>query len=220
MNIKDYREKELKEFVIANVLAIIVLSGMSFVDGIVMNEGYLKLLCTIIEAGVVSGAIYALVMVFDSVISSDLKMHIVFQWRTQPGEKIFSKIREKNIDKRFTVEDIKGRYPKLYVEMPGDKKKRRLYENGLWYSMYIKNEDNIKIQIIQRDYLLCRDMTVSTLVTLILYILFVLFTEVIQIRWNVIIYLVTMFGICVIAANKKAERFVSTVIACDVKKDI
>ena len=63
-------------------------------------------------------------------------------------------------------------------------------------------------------------MTVSTLVTLILYILFVLFTDVIQIRWNVIIYLVTMFGICVIAANKKAERFVSTVIACDVKKDI
>ena len=126
----------------------------------------------------------------------------------------------RKLERRFTVEDIKGRYPKLYVEMPGDKKKRRLYENGLWYSMYIKNEDNIKIQIIQRDYLLCRDMTVSTLVTLILYILFVLFTDVIQIRWNVIIYLVTMFGICVIAANKKAERFVSTVIACDVKKDI
>ena len=114
---------------------------------------------------------------------------------------------------------MKKLYPKLYAEMPSNKKERREYENNKWYSIYRKHENETKIQVLQRDYLLCRDMAVSLLVILTIYLVMIALTDIIQLQSKVVMYILILFVICVIAANVKAKRFVSTVIASDVHKN-
>ena len=72
MNIKDYREKELKTLVIANILVILCLNGLITFDGILEENNYMKLLVTIINSGLFASIIYTLVTVCDCMISSEL----------------------------------------------------------------------------------------------------------------------------------------------------
>lgn len=58
MNIKDYREKELKTLVIANILVILCLNGLITFDGILEENNYMKLLVTIINSGLFASIIY------------------------------------------------------------------------------------------------------------------------------------------------------------------
>lgn len=46
MNIKDYREKELKTLVIANILVILCLNELITFEGILEENSYMKLLVT------------------------------------------------------------------------------------------------------------------------------------------------------------------------------
>lgn len=41
-NLKDYREKELKTFVIANILVILYLIGTITFDGIIEKDSYIQ----------------------------------------------------------------------------------------------------------------------------------------------------------------------------------
>ena len=102
MNIKDYREKELKTLVIANILVILCLNELITFEGILEENSYMKLLVTIINSGLFAAIIYTMVTVFDCMISSKLKRYIVFWWFPMPGETIFSDIKTDAKDERFT----------------------------------------------------------------------------------------------------------------------
>ena len=78
MNLKDYREKELKTFVIANILMILCFNGMITFDGMIESDGYMMLLVKIVSSSVFASIIYAAVIVCDCMITDVLKKIIVF----------------------------------------------------------------------------------------------------------------------------------------------
>jgi hypothetical protein len=224
MNIKDYREKELKAFVIANILVLFYLTGIITFDGIVENDSYMQLFITIINSGLFSSIIYAMVMVLDSIISDKIKKIIIFWWMPMPGETIFSNIRINTKDNRFTVEEATTAYREIYDNMPlgKDKKKnRRNYENSKWYGLLCQHESEIKVMVIHRDFLMCRDMAVSAIMMILVYLGLSVPMQLIIFDRKAIIYLFVMYMVCMVASRVKSKRFVKTVIACDLhpKKD-
>lgn len=215
-NIKDYREKELKTFVIANILVILYLIGTITFDGIIENDSYIQLLITIINSSLFSSIIYAMVTVCDCVISSNLKRYLIFWWNPIPGETIFSDIKISTKDNRFTTSEVALTYKEIYKNMPTDKKTRYKYQNSNWYSLLNKHESETKVQVAHRDYLMCRDMATSTILMLIVYFLLSLILNLITFNLKALIYLFVVYLICIIAAKTKSKRFVKTVIACDI----
>lgn len=115
MNIKDYREKELKTLVIANILVILCLNGLITFDGILEENNYMKLLVTIINSGLFASIIYTLVTVCDCMISSELKRYIVFWWCPMPGETVFSDIKTDAKDGRFTSAEAIESYEEIII---------------------------------------------------------------------------------------------------------
>lgn len=174
-NLKDYREKELKNYVIGNALIIIVLLGIfnTLLD-VKMDESTNNILLTlsseIISAGIFSSILYTYVFILDAIIPGNWKDSICNLCRPLPGEIIFEEIREKANDKRFTKEKALQKYANIYeiIDNLIGKEKRKA-SNDAWYSIYLKYENKTKIFISQRDYLLCRDLCISTLYIGLLY---------------------------------------------------
>ena len=88
-----------------------------------------------------------------------------------PGEYIFTEIKAKNKDIRFTTEEALQRFSAIYSNIPTNVRKKRIYENSQWYKIYSKYRENPVIFISNRNYLLMRDMYISTFVILMLYIM-------------------------------------------------
>ena len=171
MNIKDYREKELKTLVIANILVILCLNGLITFDGILEENNYMKLLVTIINSGLFASIIYTLVTVCDCMISSELKRYIVFWWCPMPGETVFSDIKADAKDGRFTSAEAIESYEEIYSNLPSGKKACRQYENSKWHDLLRQHESETKVLIAHRDYLMCRDMATITVVMTFVYTL-------------------------------------------------
>jgi len=215
-NLKDYREKELKTFVIANILVILYLIGTITFDGIIEKDSYIQLLIMVINSGLFSSIIYAMVTVCDCMISNYLKRFIIFWWTPIPGETIFTDIKINTKDNRFTTSEVSEVYKEIYNNMPKDKRDCFKYQNSKWYSLLSKYESESKVQVAHRDYLMCRDMATSTILMLIVYLMLSLIFNLIIFNSKAIIYLLVVYLICVIAARTKSKRFVKTVIACDI----
>lgn len=212
MDLKDYREKELKQFALVNTI-IFILIHFKFKD---FN---LKELGTIAETTLFTSAFYILILLIDGVISSDLKNKMLTFWNKKPlpAETIFSEIKKNNKDKRFNSEQIKKTYTEIYTDLPEPEEERRQFENEKWYDIYGKHRDSSMIRISHRDYLLMRDMYVFSVVSFILYFLFLIFKWY-SFEWQFIIYLVILVILTRISAKNKAKRFVYNVIAIDISE--
>ena len=215
MNIKDYREKELKTLVIANILMIFCLNGLITFDGILEENNYMKLLVTIINSGLFAAIIYTMFSVFDCMISSMLKRYIVFWWSPMPGETIFSDIRTDAKDERFTSAEAIEAYQDVYNNLPSEKKACCQYENSKWYDLLRQHESETKVLIAHRDYLMCRDMATMTALMICVYTILSAVMKLITFDKKAVIYLAVVYLVCMIAARVKSKRFVKTVIACD-----
>lgn len=215
MNIKDYREKELKTFVIAHILVILCLTRLISFEDILKENSYIKLITTIINSSLFASIVYTLVSVLDCMVPSSLKRYIVFWWRPMPGETIFSNIKNKHKDTRFTSAEAVNAYSNIYSNMPLGKKERCQYENSKWYGLFRQHESETKVLIAHRDYLMCRDMATITVLIIFVYILLSCIMKIIVFDETAIMYLVIVYLLCVIAARVKSKRFVKTVIACD-----
>ena len=69
---------------------------------------------------------------------------------------------------------------------------------------------------IKCNYLMFRDMTVSTIIMLILYIAIGSIVDVVPVSKNGVIYLLVMYVIVNIATHSRGKRFVNNVFACDI----
>ena len=69
-----------------------------------------------------------------------------------------------------------------------------------------------------RDYLLCRDMTVSTVVIFILYFVMVFSFHVFEFKIESVLYLLLIFIITNWATRQKGKRYVNNVIVCDLNE--
>lgn len=160
-NIKDYREKELKNYVIGNILVLLIFSG-SIQSVIIWGiENSYDVWGTIIESALLSSILYIYVFIIDAVISGDTKFNICYFGKEKmPGYTIFSDMKTKLKDDRFSQEDVMSKYKEIYANMPETNKRK--YENNNWYKLYDGCKDESKIYTSHKDYLLCRDLYMVT----------------------------------------------------------
>lgn len=216
VNIKEYRKKELKGFIIANILVILYLSGKINFNVVSSKCGSNMVAFFLLENGFISSMLYSLSLVFDCLISDKMKRRIVFWNRPLPGETIFSKLRNNDSDNRFSSKDISDRYRNVYDNMPIKIDQRKIYENREWYAIYRKYEDEEKTKMAQKDYLMCRDMTVSVVVLFCIYVILAFLTNDFNFKLVIFMYLSIMYFVSSYASNVKGRRFVENVIVCDI----
>lgn len=217
-DIKDYRNNELKNYVIGNILLVLYFSGMLskfFSEDINDN---LNIWSIAIESALISSIIYIYVFLLDSMIPGDIKQKIAyFHIGKLPGYIIFTKMKQSVRDNRFTQSDVMKKYDEIYANMPIDRKEREKYENAQWYKLYKDCKNESKILISNRDFLLSRDITIITLMLLIIYLTLVglkimVFSKIIVeiIVGELIVSNVSMRG--------KARRLAYNVISEDIYK--
>ena len=73
------------------------------------------------------------------------------------------------------------------------------------------------VYVSNRDYLVCRDMTSSTIDILVLYFVFSVVLQLVPFKIECVIYLMIMFLVTNIATRAKGERMVNNVIICDLQ---
>lgn len=159
------------------------------------------------------------VFVFDSIVQGKLKDRIIWPIKGLPGNRIFLDIAQKDKDERITKEMAQNVYKDIYEEIKAtkDKKKVAKMQNGSWYRIYQKYENQAQVYISQRDYLLLRDMTIMTLWIGVIHFLLSWFLKR-SVPIELIKMLVAEFLLLWIAARVKGERFTYNVIAKDVAK--
>mgnify|MGYP005776032037 CR=1 FL=1 len=103
--------------------------------------------------------------------------------------------------------------------MPTDKKEKYRYKNDQWYRIYHRYRDIPMIFVSNRDYLLCRDLYISTIIIFICYVISCSFLSVFN--WNIeaVLYLIFMILVTNISAHFKGKRFVINVLAYDLHTD-
>ena len=218
IDIKDYRNNELKNYVIGNILLVLYFSGMF--DKIFSQDinSNLNIWGTVIESALISSIIYIYVFLLDSMIPGDIKQKIAyFHIGKLPGYTIFTKMKEGEKDDRFTQADVMKKYSQIYTNMPVNKKEREKYENAQWYKIYKDCRNENKILIANRDFLLCRDITIITMMLLILYFILTSLKIIVFSKIIVIIMVVELI-VSNISMRGKARRLAYNVISEDIYK--
>ena len=213
-NLKDYRDKELKWFLLANILLMIISSGI-----LVFGEtadSWMKGLSSALNVTVFSSAIYILTFIFDSVVPSHVKVFLVFLWRKQPSATIFTDMQRKFSENRFTFDDAEKKYANLYETLKG--KSRKYDQTALWYEIYNRNRGNTIVFGSNRDYLLLRDMHAQTIMLIIVYISLSHITGIIAFSKEYILYLTLMTILLNISARVQGKRLMYNVLSVDINK--
>ena len=103
------------------------------------------------------------------------------------------------------------------LSLPSNKKSKYIYENSKWYKIYQKHQEKKAVFQCQKDYLICRDLFIESIMFLVLYFLVLIaFNGVTNFSWNLIAVLVLISIITNIATHVKINRFVNTVIAVNI----
>lgn len=216
-NIKDYREKELKTFVLGNILLTLTITGaINDIATLIGEDDLWKAIAELFESSILSSIVYIFTFVFDSVVQGKIKEKIIWPIKGLPGSRVFSDISQKDKDERFTKEMAKTKYKNIYeqIEETKDKKKIARMQNENWFRIYQKYENQAQVYISQRDYLLLRDMTIMTLWIVVMnFLLYWCLKKNLPIE--LIEMLITEFVILWIATRIKGERFIYNVIAKD-----
>ena len=226
-DLKDYRFKELKYYVVANVLIILLVSGaFSLINSELAGLPKPKVAITVFEgltiqlvsAGLLVSIVCIYAFILDAIISSELKYTIcyLYFWK-QPGYTIFSKIQEGKVtDERFSQADFLVKYKNILngMEQIEDKNERMKFENQNWYRIYNRLRNEGSVIGANRDYLLCRDLCIMSFLLLIAYILLCILSS-IQFNHNLGLFIAVEFIITDIAFWIKGKRLALNVIAID-----
>ncbi|WP_027437193.1 hypothetical protein [Lachnospira multipara] len=224
MNIKDYRDKELKSYVIG-INLLLVLFNYNYLFEVDFSKENLDVIIQIesvvlplLEAIAVSSVVGVFVFILDSLYNTRIKEAITLaKFFKKPGMTIFTEIKQGNInDYRINLKKAATKYKNIIENIPtGDAKYN--YENSEWYKIYNKHESSEKILVSQRDYLLCRDMCTATVTEAIIIIVGMIMGLVPK-AWSIFIVLLIMYILTLIATHNKADRFCKNVIAQDLSK--
>lgn len=211
-NLKDYRNNELKWFLFANILLMII-SSRKLVFGNTVDS-WINGISSLLNISAFSSAIYILTFVFDSVVPSRVKVFLVFLWRKQPSCTIFTDMEKKFGDNRFTLDDVKNKYPQIFEQIKG--KPRKFDQTHLWYEIYDRNRDNTIVFGSNRDYLLLRDMHAQTIMLILVYIAICHIVDNVVFSWKFILYLASMTILLNISARVQGNRLMYNVLSVDI----
>ena len=138
-NLKDYREKELKNYFIGNIL-ILLFSLKRFYEVFLAvipssaanDTNVVNLLIAFLTSAFVSLIIYIYLFILDSLFIGDFKTSVCNLWRTLPGEIIFEDIKKSNKDKRFARNAVENKYSEIYLKLNGlHGKEKKQYSNSI-----------------------------------------------------------------------------------------
>ena len=213
-NIKDYRREELKIFVLANVLMLLCIEKIITWDRLIAEEvEVLKLVLALLDSTVLLAIWFSFVYLADALFPTNIKNKIVYLGSPLPGQTVFTRLSTKTEDERFTKKQIIEKYSDIINNFPNCKK-----EKLNWYSIYNLYRDRTMVLVSNRDYLLCRDMTVSTVVIFVLYFVMVFLFGVFEFKFESLLYLLLIFILTNWATRQKGKRYVNNVIVCDLNE--
>ena len=110
-DIKNYRDKELKLYTLANVFVIIYIEKIITIEGLLdSNDKLMTLLVTVLNSALFLSILYIFVLLFDSLFSANMKTRIIYFWGHLPGETVFSRMKNKVNDIRFTQNQVLEQY--------------------------------------------------------------------------------------------------------------
>lgn len=216
-NIKDYRTDELKHYVIANLLILLLIHNkLNFSS----NEDviYFSAIINLLNIAIVMSTLYVFVFLSDSLFSSDLKFKLLYLGSLKPGEIIFTKLLTKTNDMRFSNEIVRQKYHTIYENMPKNKQENRAYQNQQWYKIYSPNKTAEMVSISAKEFRLCRDMYISTISLLLIYLISCFGLKVLNFTHTYCTYLLIMIFLTNWAARTKGKRWVYNAIAYDLTK--
>ena len=109
-NIKDYRENELKYFVVGNLILILI--GLGKINPIIKptsdTSGF-TILNTVLGSAIFAALIFIFVYISDNLMPSIYKERIIWLWQGLPGGRVFEQI-DNLRDDRINNEDVKKEY--------------------------------------------------------------------------------------------------------------
>lgn len=215
---KDYRGKELKYLLIILILMFLIWCTPALNFNITDLTTY-EIVLSIIESSLVSSVLSLGAFLCDSLVSSKLKDKLVgLFFIPRAGATIFTRISTRKVsDDRFTANEAKAKYSEIIKNLPSDDKEKRNYENSEWYKIYKKYQDKSEVFQCQKDYLICRDLFIETIIFLVLYLVsLIAFNSVTNFSWNMVAILIVLSVVTNISTHVKMNRYVNTVIAVDI----
>ncbi len=220
-DIKDYIDKELNKFVLANIIVVLLLSGQ--LDVLTDAKTITAFGISLANISIIASPMYIYVYIVNYMYTPDAKDFIVFLSKTQPGCTVFSRIKNGEIDDlRFTRADVLKQYSGIYQEIDncdGDKGKMCNVENSSWYKKYRIHKDEGAVKDALRGQLLCRDICVISFNMFILLILLYIIGYGYLFNGLCFIFLFLVYFSSNVAARYRAERLVLNVIAIDISKN-
>lgn len=214
--IKDYKDKELKHFIMASVIVVVSLIGLRMY-GIWPQDGLESLLLKAIPIDLLEAAIGILVYIFTELWNNTAKVWIVY--KQLPSDTVFSDIiagKMKSLD--FDIVQAKNKYHT-------NAQKTNRQQTIEWNKMLreARKEEVGSVIEAERSQLLTRDMCITSftlfIINVIVFIIVAIvlksFSESVKLFALPMIYLVAMFFITKMIARNKAKRLLELVIKND-----
>lgn len=216
-DIKDYRDKELKTFVLVHMLLVLVDTGLIDDVSMVLNvDNVWAAVSVIFSSSIISTIAYTYIFIMDSIAPSSIKDRIIYPIKGKPGNRIFEEIQLKDNDDRFSAKMAEDRYHDVYQKLKNyeNVKDKAKEQNSAWFELYQKYEKYSQVFISQRDFLLFRDMTAIMPWILIAVIVISFYLKRSINYWMLVFILVETFLVW-LCARSKGWRFAYNVIAKD-----
>ncbi len=219
--IKNYKYKELRQYIISYLLITIASVGFC-TRATIGNLDWYSSLFNMIAIDVLVGAICTLVFVLNELWSDKSKTRLVYH--QMPSDAVFSDIASGKIDATgFDLETAQKMYGHM-ADAPAN------LQTAEWNKLLQKSRISEMGNVIkaERLQLMTRDICMSTISLFIMTLAALVVLEVFSVnKWDPIkmfiiplVYLLVMFFASRAAARSRAKRFVAIVIKNDVQSGI
>ena len=219
-DVKDYIDKELTRFVLANIIIVLLLSGQ--LDVLSDAKSISAFGISLANISIVVSPMYIYIFLLNYMYSSKFKTFIVYWLCDIPGKTVFSRIKSGKIrDPRFANEEVVNKYKDIFLEISeyinsGSTSQIGDYENKSWYKIYQKNKDNNAVLSALREELMVRDMCVLSFNLIILLGLLYSIGYGYLFSGFSFLFLFVVYILSNVAARYRAECLVLNVIAVDI----
>ena len=224
--VKDYREKELRQYVLAYLLITVAFVGFNTVAELQQVLGSaantIPLILQMVMTDIFLGAVCVLVLILNEIWSDRIKTRLIY--KKMPSNTIFTRIATGEVDtSEFDLTQARAIYAHL-ATAPSEK------QTAEWNLLLRKCREANHSNVIdaQRMQLMTRDIFLSTLSLLIMSIAVIASYAFLHNDLNApirmlglpIIYLFVMLFVTRTSARNRANRFVEVVIKVDVQDSI
>ena len=217
-NLDNYRQNEVKMFVVANLLMVLLTTN--FFDSFGLNKSDINFVyaCSqILKLCSIPTIIYIYVFIAVSCIPTQLKIKLSLFFCNPPGFSVFTDIKRRDLDIRFTSNQAREKYKSIYTKIQEiqDVNELEKFENSCWYKIYQQYRTIPKIYYAQRDFLICRDITLTALIMFFNILISSQIFEIQNVKISLFIMIFEYIAGC-FATMFNAKRFVYGVIAEDI----